>query len=235
MQYVSVRAVASRLKSQFKVDMDIFDVVQSSADALKKMGLIALSRSVYFANVSNFCVNLPGSIWKVRGVIRLDGVPDNMPSITLTDVFFPPQVVFVMEEPAGSIGKPVVFEANYVPQFKGPYIDYVWDCPCLKFNETDVPVAIETTGIKLDDEGFPMIPEEAMLACIYYSLYTYYQPLFLLGQVPMNVWKEVEAWKERNIAQANASIMFSALTANEKDNLFNIMTSMDRKSFNYPV
>jgi len=214
--------------------MDIFDIVQACSDALKKMGLIALERSVYVANVSNFCVNMPGAIWKVRGVVRLDGVPMPPLTIDVQDIFFPPQLVFTTtEESAGS--EPILFKANYVPQFKGPYIDHVWDCPHVRFNETDIPVAIECTGLKLDEEKFPMIPEEAFYGCLYYALYVHTQPLFLLGQVAPGVMAQVEKWKDQNVLQSNASMMFSALNDNEKDNLFNIMTSMDRKSFNFPV
>lgn len=234
-QFTSVRAVASRLKSQFKVDMDIYEITQACADILKKMGFIALERSVFFANVDNFIVNMPGNIWKVRGVVRLDGSPAPPIPITLADIAFPPQVVFKMTEPAPGNTQAIMFESNYVPQFKGPYIDYVWDAPLLKFNETDIPVAIECTGIALDEEGFPEIPEEAFYGCLYYALYVYYQPLFLLGQISPQVWKEVEQWKERNVAQANHSTLMSALTANEKDKLFDILVSMDRKSTNLPI
>ncbi len=233
MQYVSVRAIASRLKSQFKIDMDVYDIVSACGEALKKMGCIALERSIYVAQVSNFCVNLPGTIWKVRGVIRLDGIPE-LPNITVQDIYFPPQVVFTKEETNITESKPLLFQANYIPQFKGPYIDYVWDCPCLKFNETDVPIAIEVTGIKLDEEKFPMIPEEAFGACLYYALYVYHQPLFLLKQIDINMMMQIEQWKERNFAQSNQSRMMSALSANERDNLMNVMTSFDRKSFSIP-
>jgi hypothetical protein len=235
MQYVSVRAIASRLKSQFKVDMDIFDVISACSDALKKMGYIALERALYQAQVTNFCLNLPGTVWKVRGVIRLDMSKIEMGvTVIPTDIYFPPQIVFQYEEPADLTDEPILLKGNYVPQFKGPYISHVWDCPYLRFNETDVPVAIEVTKIKTDDEGFPMIPEATFFGCLYYALYVYYQPLVLLKQIDLNTMQMVEGWKERNIAQANQSMMMEALTANERDSLFDIMTSMDRKQFGLP-
>jgi len=202
MQYQSVRAIASRLKSQFKVDMDIFDVVQGCADALKKMGYIALQRS---------------------------GM-----TITTQDIYFPPQLIFTYDESDDDFEKIKLLKDNYIPQFKGPYIDYVWDCPYVKFNETDVNVAVEVTEIKLDSEKFPMIPEPAFYGCLYYCLYIYYQPLFLLKQTDPNTMMMIEQWKERNIAQSNHGMMMESLTANERDNLFNIMTSMDRKTFGLP-
>lgn len=235
MEYVSIRSVASRLKSQFKVDMDIYDIVMACSDALKLMGLIALDRSIYVAQVSNFCVNMPGGIWKVRGVVRLDTVRDLPITVTIDDIYFPPQLVFTQTDEEVQNPAPILFKANYIPQLKGPFIDYTWKCPCIHFNETDVPVAVETTGLKLDEEKFPMIPEEAFYGCLYYALYVYHQPLFLLKQIDAQTMATVERWKDNKITQANASVLMAALSTNERNNLFDIMSSMDRKSFNLPV
>ncbi len=80
-----------------------------------------------------------------------------------------------------------------------------------------------------------MIPEPAFYGCLYYALYVYYQPLFLLKQTDGQTMQMVEQWKERNMAQANQSMIMESLTANERDNLFHIMTSMDRKVFRLPI
>lgn len=235
MQYISVRAIASRLKSQFKVDMDIFDVVAACRDALDKMGTIALGRVIYQATVNNYCINMPGTVWRVRGVIRLDE-PEVKPGINVvpSDIYFPPQIMFEFPEPDAPAEEVIFLKTNYAPQFKGPYIDYTWTCPLLKFNETDIPVAIETTALKTDSEKYPMVPQECFFGCLYYALYVYYQPLYLLKQIDGNMMQQVEAWKERNIAQSNQSALMAALTANERDNLMNIMTSFDRKAFSLP-
>jgi hypothetical protein len=97
-----------------------------------------------------------------------------------------------------------------------------------------VPVAIECTGIKVDKEGFPMVPEPVLLGCVYYCLFIYHQPLYLLKQIDINMMRELERWKDQHVAQANQSMMMESLTANERDDLFNIMTSMDRKAFGLP-
>ena len=162
MQYVSVRSVASRLKSRFKVDMDIFDVVQASSEALKKMGGIALERVGIVAKVQDFAINLPGTVWKVRGVKRLDAPFEPPFKIIQQDIYFPPQIVFEFEVNELEL-KPVEYKDNYISQFKGPYIDYTWDAPFLRFNENGGIVAIEATQIKKDSEGFPMIPEPMAL------------------------------------------------------------------------
>jgi hypothetical protein len=234
MQYQSVRAVASRLKSQFKIDMTIDDVVMACADALKKMGMIALVRSAIVARVENFQINLPGNIFKVRGVIQLSDVPDDL-RVHIQDIYFPPQTLFMFEENDASAPAPVQWKDNHVAQFKGPYISHVWDAPYLRFNEDNILVGIEANGIKVDNEGYPMIPEAAFFGCLYYALFVYYQPLFLLGQVPPQTMAQVEKWKNDNVAQANSNLILESLTSNERNELFDIMTSMNRKSFGYPV
>jgi hypothetical protein len=233
MQYQSVRAVASRLKSQFKVDMDIFDVVQGCSDALKKMGMISLVRYGIVARVENFTINLPGYIWKPRGVIRLSEIPEEMKEV-VDGIYFPPQILFKFDD-SDTTTTPESFKDNYVGQFKGPWVEHVWDAPYLRFNENDVLVGIEATGIKLDDEGFPMLPEPAFFGCLYYCLFIYQQPLFLVGQIPHFVMKQTEEWKDRNIAQSNANMMLESLDSNERDKLFDIMTSFNRKTYGFPI
>lgn len=236
MQNVSVRAVASRLKSQFNIDMEIDLVVQACSDALRKMGMIALSRKVIVAKVDNFCVNLPPDVWKVRGVVRLDA-PDVFQRITLQNIHdqFPPQIVFVDQENNPNDTSPVLLKSNYVPQIKGPYINFVWTCPYVKFNETNINVGIEVTGLSIDEEGFPNIPEPAYFGCLYYALFVYYQPMFLAGQIDPNRFAQIEEWKDRNVGQANSKMMLESLNSNERDSLFNIMTSFDRKRFGIPI
>lgn len=233
MQYQSIRAVASRLKSQFKVDMDLFDVVQASADALKKMGMISLERIGIVGRIENFCINLPASVYKVRGVIRLSEIPPGFELVT-QDIYFPPQTLFQFEENT-TVPEPTEWKDNYIDMFKGPYIDHVWECPYLRFNENDALVGIVATGIKTDEEGYPMLPEAAFYGCLYYCLFVYYQPLFLLGQVAPQVMAQVEKWKNDNVSQAVSNLMLESMTDNERDKLFDIMTSMNRKSFGFSV
>jgi hypothetical protein len=235
MQYVSVRAVASRLKSQFKVDMTIFDCVQACADLLKKTGALTTIREGYAATISNFCINLPASVYKLRAVVRLDNQLVSSIKMSVQDIYFPPQDLFTVpaddEEP-----KPIKkLEDNVLPQLKGPYIPYVWKCPILKFNETDIPVVIEVTSVPTDEEGFPMIPEPMFFACLYYALYVHSQPLFLTGQIAPVQMQLIEKWKNDNVGQGNSSMMMEALSNNEMNEVFDIMTSMGRKSYGYDI
>ena len=113
-------------------------------------------------------------------------------------------------------------------------IDFVWTCPIMKFNETNLQILVETTEIASDKEGFPQIPEECLEACIYYCLYIYHQPMYLTGQIDGQRMSTLERWKNDKIAQGNSSLMMSSLTTNELDSLLDIMTSMGRKTLGFP-
>lgn len=237
MQYISVRSIASRLSDDFGVDMDIFAVIRACSDALKKMGMFALSRFVYVADVKDFKILLP-KVWKVRGVIRLDGNWKTAFSgtIIIDDRvrLMQPQIIFKEEETDVST-EPVMLKANIIPNFRGPFIAHVWKNPIIEFNETDITVAVECTGIMLDDEGFPMLPEEAFFGCLYYSLFKYYQPRVIAGQIDPNRFQLITQWKDQNISQSVVAGMMTALTSNQRNELLDIMSSMDRKAFGYPV
>jgi hypothetical protein len=231
MKYIPVQAVASRLKDQFDVDMNIELVIAHSAQVLKNMGMIALQREVIVANVKNFCVNLPARVRKIRAAIQLTDSLVSSVGVFVQDIYFPPQTIWVSnDEDISTISNDTV-RSNYVPQVRGPYIPFVWDCPYVRFNETDMEVAFITTSIKTDKAGWPMIPEEAFEACIYYCLYVYYQPLYLIDRVSESKMQRITEWKNQKMRFAETSLMLSELSQNEMDDVFNTLTSFDRKKF----
>lgn len=232
MRYKSVKEVASYVKDVFKLEPEFYDIVRNSAEALKLLKMFAIGHEVTFTTIENFCVHLP-SVYDVRAVIRLEA-PALTSYIEVQDITFPPQIVFEMPEEPTSL-ETVTYKHNYVPDIRGPYIDFVWDCPHLRFNEDKVWVAIECLSIKKDKENLPMIPEPAFFACAYYCAYVHQLPLLYLGKIEPNVFAKIEELKNNKFAQARAERTLQALTKNEADKLFNIMSSMDRKAFNFPV
>lgn len=232
MKYVSVRQVASYIKDQFKIEMEFYDIIRNCAEALKLLKMYAIGHEVTFTTITDFCVKLP-TAYDVRAVIRLEA-PSLTTHISLQEIAFPPQVVFEMPEEPTSL-ETVTYKNNYVPDLRGPYIDFVWQCPNLKFNEDKVWVAIEYLSVKKDSEGFPMIPEVCFYACAYYCLYAYQLPELILGKIQPAVFSKIEELKNIKFGQARADKNLQALTNNEADKLFNVMVSMDRKAFNYPI
>jgi len=231
MQFESVRAVAERMKSRFKIEMDLHEVNAACADALRKMKALSLERKIIVARVNNFQVHVPG-VWKVRGVVRLESIPPDF-HIELQDIWFPPQIVFTQPEEEVQ-QQTIMLKDNVVGRLKGPWEPYSWQQPYCRFNETDILVGIEVTTLAFDEEGFVKILEPAFFACLYYTLYAYYEPLFLLGQVPDKVWDEVTKWKNDNVRQGYTGLVMNALNSKEMDELFDIAVSMDRKKFGVP-
>jgi len=233
-QYRSVKEVASYVKDQFKIEMDISDVIRNCAEALRLLGVFATGRELMFTTVKDFCVKTSG-VKKIMSVTRLDNTIFSTIKVELQDIYFPPQIVFQMPEEEADETGTIKYKDNYIPAPKGPWIDFVWDCPHVRFNETDLDVAIETISIRKDKEGYPEIPDGAFYACAYYCAFSFQMPLFLLGKVPPVVFGKLEEMKERKFGQARAQLFIDDYSRNEADNLMNIMASMDRKGYNTPV
>ena len=237
MKTVSVQQITAAIHRKFRIDMDIYEVIENSIEVLKKMGMTALTRKQEVYAVSNYCVKLPMSVNNVNSAIQLES--HNLPNnLTIQDVYRSPLSTISNEVITVNTSDIAVNPANeeaklQVPSTpKGPWIDFTWDCPYVRFNFTDFSVFLEYTELAVDANGYPLIPEEAFNACIYYNIYMYSQPGFLTGQVPQYVLKEVEAWKNQHINQSKNSKAFGELSRNEHSKLFDILTSMDRKRTN---
>jgi hypothetical protein len=179
---------------------------------------------------------LPPDAYKTRGAVRLNPTP-TVPGLMISnEIEQPPQIFFTPPEPVAETNNPdlIFLKANYVPKLLGDFIDFVDDHPILKFNETDVDVVIEYSGLKTDKEGVPMFPEDAAEACMFFCLFTYYQSAYLAQKIPRALMMDAERWKDDGIKRGKAKMTMSGLTSNETDRLMNIMVTMDRKAFNLP-
>lgn len=231
----SVKAIASYIKDTFKIELELSDVIRMSAEALKLLGAFATGNELIIDRIDdNYKIHLP-RVSKIEAVIRMQR-PNHGVKVFVEDIIFPTQDVFVPVEPAADEFVPICYPANYINQLKGfPYMDFTWNCPYLSFNEKNLVVAILATTVAQDKEGYPMIPDEAFLACAYYCAYTWQLPLLILGKIDPNIFAKVEQLKERKFGQARAGMLMEALNQNELDKLGNIMASMDRKAFNRPM
>lgn len=88
------------------------------------------------------------------------------------------------------------------------------------------------TRLSLDDEGIPVIPEEAVDLCIQYNNWIYHRPRYVMGKIPKHIMDDIEEWKRRAFAQAESRRMYNELSQNAMNRLFDVMASADRKKFN---
>lgn len=239
MKTVSIEAVASAIERKFHIQLDIYDIIETTAEVLKKMGMIALSSKTEVLLASNFCVKLPPTAYNISSVVQME--PYKYPTdITIQEIYHPPSLTversneIVGIDTIESNGESVDggIRDNYLGQVKGVYTDFVWDCPYIKLNYTDYWVAVEYIKLSEDEKGLPLIPEEALNACVYYNIYTYMEPTFIAGKIPDYVFARIEQWKNKHINQAKNDHMFGRLNKNEQDKLFDIFTSFDRKRTN---
>jgi len=222
------------------MELDYHNIIANCADVLKKMGMAALDGATEVHLVDNFCVKLGPEVWKVDSVIQLD--PTLYPTdIVIQDIYFPPQLVpdnpSIVPKPESLIenngeNADSGIKANVLSQPKGIYTDFKWDCPYVKLNYTDYYVAIKRVALSLDEEGLPLIPAEALNACVYYNVYSEMQPAYLAGKIPDYTMARLEQWKDNHVNQAKNQLFFKKSNKNEMDKLFDIMASFDRKATN---
>lgn len=231
MRTVTPEAIASTLKDQFNIDMDIYLVVKHSAKALELMGMIATRKGIALGLVENYCIKLPPEVVKISSVIWTSKPMDTSWKYEIQDITHPPQIIFRMDE-ADEVTIAPKIEANYIPSHHYGYIPYVWECPYLKINDTNIEVLVEYSIMSLDKNGYPAIPETVTDACVYYCVFVHMQPLFLLGKVAPIVFAEVTKWKNQKIRQGETNSIMRGLSNNEKNNILKILTSFDRKQVN---
>jgi hypothetical protein len=236
MRTVTPEAVASALKDEFNIDMDIYTVVRHSAKALELLGMIAVHKVVVEGVVQNYSLLIPPpEVVKLSAVIKVEDY-NSSADIVLQEIYHPPQIIFTSEDlgEGDPIDAPQYIQ-NYMPNFRSGYIDHVWDCPYLKFNETDIKVLVEYTTLTLDDNGYPKIPETVMDACVYWCLFKHIQQLYIIGKVGESQMERVTQWKTQKFAQSEQRTIMRSLSANEMNRVMNIMSSFDRKRVNIDV
>lgn len=237
--FTSAQAVASKMVDKFHVEMDIWQVSENCMEALNRMGMLKNSRKAIVAPVKDQVLQMPVGAYDIIGVFRqpkAHEVLTNSVTLTIQDITFPPQKIFVPIPNSDSELQEIELteeQANYIPHMAGPYIDFDYsDPPFLKFNELALNVIVLYNSIPIDrDTGLCRIPEAAFNGCLYFCLYTYFQPLFLMGKVQMGIWNEIKEWKDRNFNQSRQTLMYQKLSQNEMSKVHNVMASMDRKRY----
>lgn len=233
----SVEAIASRLTDMFHIEMDIFQVSENCMDALNRMHMLHLSRKAVAGHVKEQKLKMPVDCYDVKAVFRMPNSHEtltNSVTLTIQDILFPPQKIFVPIPNSDSEVQSITLPdqiLNYIPHEAGPYIDFNYDDPpWLRFNEEEPDVVVIYTRIPINpDTGLCEIPEQAFNGCLNYCLYVWYQPLFLSGKVAPYIWAELKEWKRVNMAQSKNALYMSRLNNNEMSKVHNIMSSFDRK------
>ena len=231
MKLSSTYEVHSDLIDMYNLDLDLYWVKKQCYKAMQKLKLLMIDRTITVATVENFCIKLDAVYFRVNSVIRIDQTVLANVNVDLQDIYFPPQDVFVFPEESTVVDVKLL-EGNKIPEIKGPYMDYEWDCPYVRFNEDNAYVAIEAMKVRSDDKGFPLIPEVALNACVAWCAYVYYRPMFMQGKIGVAQYQAIEEWKNREFGQARGDSYTQQLSRNDIDEIFDVVSSMDRKHYN---
>lgn len=234
----TVEAIASRMVDRFGVEMDIYQVSENCMETLNDMGMLVIGKKGIAGRASDQMLRLPVDCFEPLAVYRMPNTWENLTNsltITIQDIVFPVQKIFVPVPNSDSDIQLVDLPdqvLHYLPHLTGPYIDYTWEPPFLKFNEVEPGIIAIFSTIPVDkDTGLAKIPFHAFKACLYNCLYIYYQPLFLQGKVAEYVWREIAEWRRRTYGQAEKKVGMQKLSQNEMSKVHNVMSSFDRKRY----
>lgn len=241
MQYMDIRSVGSRLKTQFRIELAYDELVSYCVDALVKLRALPVETKYFVGNVKNYQLLLPPGVWKIMSITHLSRSSRGMTPVFIGEPHKPLQELFTAEgeeetQTAVPMNEGCAVEISTKPAQGDDYVtDFVWKCPYLRFKKTDFPVVVEAKTILLNKEGVPLIPKGAFFACLYYCLYVYYQPQFILKQIDFTTMRQIEEWKNENFRQSVQNLYMDSLTRNDLDEIMNIASSFDRKQYNIPV
>lgn len=231
MELTTIQEIHSHLIDDWQMDENIYWIKKQAIRALEKMGLLLIDRAVVVATVQDFTVELDPIYFRPLSLIRLDSGTLMNINITYSDLYFPPQEIFIFPSP-GDIVETQLLEANVIPDIKGPYLDFNWDFPYLRVNIDNIAVAAEVLKLRVDEAGYPLIPRIALDGIVAWCVYVYYRPMFLAGKIDGQRMQFLEETKNRYINQAKSTSYLQGLSRNQWDNILDVITSYDRKHFN---
>ncbi len=233
----TIQEIGARIYSEFRIDLDEYFVRQHALDAVNEMGLISTEDILIRGTIKDYKLRIPpesGGITRFHWVIAGDANASSSVSISIQNIWFPPQVVFT-PVPNEDVEIALVEEEgpiNVIPSIKGPYIPFVWKKPFLKFNETERQVVVYAERLALDDDThLPIIPRECLDACVYYCAEVYYRPQFMMGKIPSYVWEKLEKWTDRKFSRSQNQLAGKQLDQNRLNDALDVLVSMDRKSY----
>lgn len=237
--YASVEEVASQIVDDFGIEMDIYMVMQNSMQCLNNMGMMVNKKCAVMGVAEDQQLRMPVGAYDIKAVFSpnaLCHVPGNSVTLTIQDIWFPSAKIFVPvpnTDTNTQSAELTAVQLNYIPYITGPQIDFEWEPPFLKFNETAPEVIAIYSSIKVEEKsGLPAIPRAALEACVNYCIWKHYRPLFYTKKIDGQVYAEIKSEKRRFMAKAETKHMLSKLNQNEMSKVFDIMSSFNRKRTN---
>lgn len=159
-RFVSYKNIMKRLnESPYNIDLPEHVVLQNIFDFLNNSGLLAIDRHCIAKKVKDCKVDIPCNAFDVISVCAIADSYSNL--IRHYDIG-------VTLENYNRILTEDDNITGYVNAFKRYYVDYTIEDDTITLKENVGRVIIEYDGIREDEEGYPLILEDAELAALTY-------------------------------------------------------------------
>lgn len=230
MKKTTVGAIVNRLQDRYHVETDIYKAGDDCAQALLDLKRTPKVRKIALATIQEYVVKLP-ACHEIMAVLD-----PNSPDLSTRGIAFPgagvhPWIISEDEYMGTTTNYLSVEDIQVIGKMRGPYMSYDADLPYLRFNENGRDVIIIYNGLAMEPNGLPSIPEECYDYCVHYLLREEYRQRFVMRQATLGELAEVEKWTKAS-ARRVAKIPTSKNVHNE---IFDVLTSFDRKSFGFAI
>jgi len=240
----SINEIPMLYKRLFGGDLDIDDILGVVDGVLIATGTRATKHYLFKGNIVDFELNLPCNVYAIKHVC--ESAPSSYYA-GYTIMRDSNLLLNYMVDPSGNAGAynvdatsinviepevPAVYEVNKniftVPL--GIMIPFENDnnC-CLSFNHKSLAVDVLYTGTVVDENGYPKVTEKTKIAIAYFMNYIAVRKRFNMKLADANMLNLAMEEKDQKIANARTP---DAISQNEEDELFNVMTSSNRKRHN---
>jgi hypothetical protein len=232
MKTVRLGAVLSRLKQQYFVEAEEYEAAISVLQGLKDLKKAPLIKKLCIARSADYRIMLTDAQKPLLKVFDLSQVSLPEIGLALPGKGMQPFIVSEEDEQVEYEGKPVDSAVILAAmRQKGPYAHYEEDLPYINFPHNDRLYGIIYRGYRLDSNQYPVIPEACFDYCVKYLLREEYRKRFVTRQCSLGELQEVSNWCSR--AARNTTV--APASVNKMNDIFDVLTSFDRKSFGTPL
>lgn len=239
---VPIQRVPIYYKRLFGKETDLEEVLTFVDHILRETGTIARKKLFIRAKVTDRKIGLPCGTYSVDSVTTSKPFQWYTPTLHdpssesfLLNYIVPHHMYngYSLDINTIEATAPFICEEDQMPvgSPKGNYVDYEHLGDQLKFNFTDECVDVVVRVIQTDQDGYPFITDKAAIAFAYWLNFVDVQRMRFKKMADASMLAEAQELAHQHIARARTP---EAVSKNEMNDLLNVMTNMNRKSYNLP-
>lgn len=232
LRWVSYKVVIQRLYDEYMIqDLPEHVVLQHIWDCLDVIGGLGVSRYLAVVKIEDHKFYLPCNLFDI---ISLTRKIDNRPA--------PPHPWEMTFSEYGNMERTALerrhfkgeYQDNYVNIPRGERVDYIIDDSFhdergyyAKTNVTGMEAYLEYSGLKLDEEGYPLIAESHVPAVLAYVAYRYDYARFRAKMLEPAIYQE--SYRQWEMAKQEA--MRGRFNRNELDKALKVLYGYNRNNY----